>query len=227
MNIKRKVSIIAGTLYIVGTLAGLLSIAPAIDHPDFLIKAAASRNQVIYASLFQFIMTISYTSFAVVLFPLLRKYHESLSIGFLSFRLIAASLNILGTISMLLILALSQEFVNAITPDLAVYTLLGDLLRSARDITNHVAMILSHSIAALMLYYIFYKTKLAPRWLSYWGFIGTTFTVVATLLVLFNSINIVTPTYIALSIPMALQELTLAIWLIVKGFNPYCICQLT
>lgn len=66
---------------------------------------------------------------------------------------------------------------------------------------------------------ILYQTKLVPRWLSGWGFIGSTFTISASLLVMFNQIGIITPIYIVLSLPMALLEMVLAIWLIVKGFN--------
>ena len=113
MNLNRKTTTIAGTLYIAGTIAGVLSIAQAIDVPDYLIKASANVNQVLSAALFQFIMTIAYAGFAITLYPVLRKYRESLALGFLSFRIIAAVLNIIGFISLLLLLSLSQEFVKA------------------------------------------------------------------------------------------------------------------
>lgn len=94
MNSNRKKTIIAGALYIIGTIAGILSIVPAIDASDYLLKASANVNQVLFGALFQFIMTIAYVGFAVTLYPILRKYKESLALGFLSFSIIAAVLAI-------------------------------------------------------------------------------------------------------------------------------------
>ena len=219
MKSIRRTTIIAGVLFIIGTIAGILSIAPAIDSSDYLIQASANENQVIIAAIFQFIMSVAYVGFAILLYTIIRKYNESLATGFIGFRLIAGVLNIIGVVVILLILTLSQEYIEAGAPDSSYFQTLGVLLRSSRDIVNHVAMILVHCIGGLMLYYIFYKTKLVPKWLSVWGFIGTMFTIVATLLVLFSLIDIVTPIYIGLSMPMALLEMVLAVWLIVKGFN--------
>ena len=220
MNSIRKATIIAGVLFIIGTIAGILSIAPAIDAPDYLIKASANANQVIIGAFFQFTMAAAYVGFAISLYPILKKYNESLAIGFVGFRFIAGVFNIIGVISILLLLTLSQEFVKAGALDSSYFQALGELLRAGRDLVNHVAMILAHSLGGLMVYYIFYQTKLVPRWLSGWGFVGTTLTILASLLVMFRLIGIITPIYIVLSFPMALQEMVLAIWLIVKGFNP-------
>jgi len=219
MNSYRKRTIIAGSLYFIGTVAGVLSIAPAVDASDYLLKASSNANQVLLAALFQFIMTIAYVGFTITLFPILRKYMESLALGFLSFRIIAAVLNIIGFISLLLLLSLSQQYVKAGTQDLSYFQTLGDLLRTGRDFVNHVAMILSTSIGGLMFYLLLFKTKLIPRWLSLWGFTGTLFTIFASLLIMFHTIDIVTPTYIALNLPLILLEMVLAIWLIAKGFD--------
>ena len=223
MNSIRKTTIIAGVLFIIGTIAGILSIAPAIDAPDYLIQASANENQVIIGAIFQFIMAAAYVGFAILLYSILRKYNESLAIGFVGFRVIAGVFNVIGVIVMLLLLTLSQEFIEAGAPDSSYYQALGVLLRSGRDLVNHVAMILVHCLGGLMLYYVFYKTKLVPRWLSGWGFVGTIFTIVASMLIMFSLIDIITPIYIILSLPMALLEMVLAIWLIVKGFNPLII----
>ena len=170
-------------------------------------------------------MTIAYVGFAITLYPILRKYKESLALGFLSFRIIAAVLNIIGFISLLLLLSLSQEFVKAGTPDSSYFQTLGDLLRSARDFVNHIAMILATSVGGLMFYFLLYQTKLIPRWLSLWGLLGTIFTIFASLLIMFHKIDIITSTYIVLNLPLILLEIVLAIWLIVRGFNPSAIAS--
>jgi hypothetical protein len=219
MNSNRKRTIIAGALYFIGIIAGLLSIAPAIDASDYLLKASANANQVLFGALFQFIMTIAYVGFAITLYPILRKHMESLALGFLSFRIIAAVLNIIGFIILLLLLSLSQEFVKVGTPDSSYFQTLGDLLRSGRDFVNHVAMILATSVGGLMFYFLLYQTKLIPRWLSLWGLISTFFTILASLLVMFHIIDIITSIYLVLNLPLILLEITLAIWFIAKGLR--------
>ncbi len=227
MNSNRKIAIIAGVLFIIGTVAGILSIAPAIDAPDYLIKASANANQVIIGAFFQFVVATAYVGIAILLYPILRRYNESLALGFLSFRIIAAVFLIIGVTSALLLLALSQEFVTARALDSSYFQTLGGLLRTGRDLVNHVAMPLTLIVSALMFYFILYQTKLVPRWLSGWGLVGTTVSIWATLLVMFRLIKIITPIYIVLAIPWALQEMVLAVWLIVKGFNPSAIASET
>ena len=144
---------------------------------------------------------------------------ESLALGFLSFRIIAAVLNIIGFISLLLLLSLSQQYVKSGMPGSSYFQTLGDLLRSGRDFVNHVAMILATSVGGLMFYLLLYKTKLISHWLSLWGLLGTIFTIFASLLVMFDMIDIITSTYIVLNLPLILLEMVLAIWFIAKGFD--------
>jgi len=219
MNSNRKKVVFAGSLYIVGTVAGVLSISTVVDAPDYLVKASENANQVLFSALFQFIMTIAYLGFAITLYPILRKHMESLALGFLSFRIIAAVLNIIGFICLLLLLSLSQQYVKAGTQDLSYFQTLGDLLRTGRDFINHVAMIFATSVGGLLFYLLLFKTKLIPRWLSLWGFIATIFTIIASLLVMFKMIDILTSTYLVLNLPLILLEIVLAIWFITKGVD--------
>ena len=71
----------------------------------------------------------------------------------------------------------------------------------------------------LLLFYILYQSRLVPRWLSAWGFIGTGLTMLASFLVLFRLADVVTPLYLAMNGPLALQSLVLAMWLITRGFD--------
>lgn len=219
MDSNKKRTIFAGSMYIIGTVAGVLSMAPAVDAPDFLVKASANESQVLLAALFQFLMTVAYAGFAITLYPLLRKHMESLALGFLSFRIIAAVLNIVGFIIILMILSLSHDFVKAGSPASSYYQTLGDLLRSGRDFINHIAMIFAISTGGLMFYTLLYKTYLLPRWMSVIGFAASLLTIAASLLVMFHVIEIITTIYLALNLPLILLETILAIWLIVKGFN--------
>jgi len=75
-----------------------------------------------------------------------------------------------------------------------------------------------------MYYYVLYQSKLIPRWLSGWGFVGAAFSLSAALFIMFGEKPSSLPT-ILLILPVAVQEMVLAVWLIVKGFNPSAIAS--
>ncbi len=78
----------------------------------FKLKAAENTNQVLVSAILQFTMSIAYLGIGILLYPIIKKFGNSMAIGFLSFRIIAATLVIFGIILLLSILALSQEFVK-------------------------------------------------------------------------------------------------------------------
>ena len=208
-------------LVFAGMAAGIFSVAPAIDSAGYLTEAAANTGQVLMAAVFQFSMGLAYAGFGILLYPAIRRFGGSLSIGFLSFRIIAVSLVVVGTIVMLSILALSQEVAGNASQNSADFEALGNMLRSTRDYINHVFMILVLCAGNMMFYVLLLRSKLIPRWLSAWGLLGNLLSIAASLLVLFQAVGIITSEYLALNAATALQEVVLGIWLIVKGFNKH------
>jgi len=77
--------------------------------------------------------------------------------------------------------------------------------------------VLAFYTGATLYYLVFYRSQLIPRWLSVWGLAGTVLGLVAGLLVLFQSIAVLSGTQVVLNLPIAVQEMVLAVWLIVKG----------
>jgi len=106
----------------------------------------------------------------------------------------------------------SQEYVKAGAPDASHFQTLGELLLKASDQIGSILDIV-FSLGALMIYYLFYQSKLIPRWLSVWGLIGAVLYLASGLFAMFSV------DFGILEAPLALQEMVLAVWLIVKGFN--------
>ena len=227
MNSNRKTALVAGILIITGMIAGMLSVVPAVESTNYLTEVFANQNKVLTGAIFQFTLVPIYIGFALLLFPIVRKYNESLAIGFVSFRIVAGIFQLIGVIVLPLFLLLSQEFLKSTTPDLLYFQIIGDVLKLGRDLSNHVGMMLATGLGNIILFYIFYKTKLVPQWLSSWGLIGNTLAMLASFLILFHFIDVITPHFIVLTIPLVLQELVLAIWLIFKGFNSSVIAYST
>jgi hypothetical protein len=224
MNSNRKIRL-AGLLWLAGMFAGIFSVAPAVDSTNYLTEAAKNSNQVILAAVFQFAMSLAYMGIAILLYPNIKRFGSSLSLGFLSFRIIAVSVSIFGTILLLSIVALSREYSqNALQhPSLVV---LGNVLKISRDYTNHVFMILFLCSGNYIFYLLLFKARLIPRWLSVWGIITAFLSVSASILFLFRKVDIITYEYLALNAPTAIQELVLGVWLLTKGFNKKVVSEL-
>lgn len=217
MNADRITAILAGVLYFLGIMAGVLSVVPVIDLPDYLVQISAHAGQVTAGAFFQFLMMAAYVGMAITLYPILKSHNESLALGYVGFRLVAAALIVIGVILLLLLLALSQEFVEAGAPVSSHFQTIGEILRTGRDLVNHVGMTLVLSMGGILFYFLLYQTELVPRWLSSWGLVGTAVTIVASCLFMFRVVGLTTSVYMAL--PLALQEMVFAVWLIAKGIH--------
>ena len=217
MTADRKTTILAGVLYFLGILAGLLSVVPVIDTPDYLVQITAHAGQVTSGAFFQFLMMVAYVGMTIALYPILKRHNESLALGYVGFRIVAAAFIVIGVILLLLLLTLSWEFVKAGAPELSHFQTIGELLRTGRDLVNHVGMILVLSMGGILFYFLLYQTRLVPRWLSGWGLAATAVTIVASCLFMFGVVDLMTSVYMAL--PLALQEMIFAVWLIAKGFH--------
>ncbi len=221
MNSNRKIARIAGALFIIATVASLLSTGitgSILDAPDYLLRISANGNQVMVGALLAFIAAVASASIAIALYPILKKYHEGLALGAVGFRLIEGVFYIVSIIGLLLLWTLSQEFVKAGAPGASYFQTLGTLLLAVREWANFVFSLSAFSLGALMYYYVLYQSKLIPRWLSGWGLIGAAFSLSAALLMMFG-LKPYSIVMIVLILPIAVQEMVLAVWLIVKGFN--------
>ena len=224
MSTDRITAMVAGGLYVLGLIAGILSVVPVIDLPDYLLQTSARASQVTRGAFFQFLMMTAYVGMAITLYPILQKQNASLALGYVGFRLVAAALIVIGVILLLLLLAVSQEFSKAGAPEASHFQTIGEILRSGRDLVNHVGMILVLSMGGLLLNVLLYQSNLVPRWLSGWGLAGTAVAIAASCLFMVRTIDLLTSVY--LNFPLALQEIVFAGWLIVKGFNPAAVTAL-
>jgi len=222
MNNYRKTASLVGVLFIIGTVAGILSVAlsgSARDEARYLVDASANANQITIAALCVLLMGLALALVPIVLFPLLKKYNEVLALGYVVFRgALETVVYIAMTISWLVLIALSLEYVKAGTPDVAAFQTLGAILLAGIDATNTILIII-FGLGALMLYTVFYQSKLIPRWLSVWGLVAIVLHLSTAFLIMFRFAPTLSPVIGAINFPIFLQEMVMAVWLIVKGFN--------
>jgi Domain of unknown function (DUF4386) len=225
MNSSNKTAKWAGALFIIATAASLLGtgFTGSADAPDYLVRISANGSQIMIGALLAFIAAAGSASIAISLYPILKKYNEGLALGAVGFRLIEGVFYIVGIIGLLLLLTLSQEFVRAGAPGASYFQTLGALILAARNWANFVFGVISFCLGALMYYYVFYQSKLVPRWLSGWGLIAIALLLAMALLIMFGQEP--SGMTLLLALPIAVQEMVLAVWLIVKGFNPSAIAS--
>jgi len=223
MNAQRKTARIVGVLFIMGTLAGILSVAVTgsmLDAQDYLAKVSANETQITVGALLDLIMGFSLALIPVILYPIFKKHNEVLALGYVVFRGVLETVTYIAIgISMLLLLQLGQEYVRAGSPVASNFQTLGILLLKARELCS-LNTTFVFGIGALMFYLLLYQSKLIPRWLSIWGFIAITLHLATGLLILFDLQSETSTSNTIMNFPIFLQELVMAVWLIVKGFNP-------
>jgi hypothetical protein len=221
MNNYRKTASLVGVLYIIGTVAGILSMAASgpLREAAYLGSIAVNPNQIVVAALFILLMGLALALVPILLFPLLKKYNEVLALGYVVFRgALETALYIGLTISWLTLIALSLESAKAGAAAAAGYQALGTILLAGHEMMITILIII-FSLGALMLYTAFYRSQLIPRWLSVWGFIAILLHLSTAVLIVFRFATPTSEIIVAVNLPIFLQEMVMAVWLIAKGFN--------
>jgi hypothetical protein len=218
---NRKTAITVGVLFIIGTVAGVLSVAftsPILNDQDYLVKISANENPIIIGALFVLIMGFALAMVPVMMFPILKKQNEALALGYVVFRGGLETVTYIVTvISWLLLLPLSREYGKAGVLDASAFQTFGTLLREVAHLPMTVFVF---GLGAMIFYYLLYRSNLIPRWISVWGFIAIALHLATGLLIMFGLQTESSPLNTVMNLPIFLQEMVMAVWLIAKGFNP-------
>ncbi len=223
MNPHRWTAIIVAVFFLIGYVVYLPAaflLESILTAPDYLISVSANQNQVILGVLGELTNAAAVAGIAILLFPIFKKRSEVLALWYVVFRALEAVVFIVADVNALSLITLSQEYVAAGAPDASYFQAAGTLALAQRywvtDVMNPVFFVLS----ALVFYYLLYQTELLPRFISIWGFIAVALLIIGNVLgVSFGIIGLI------FFLPIMLNEIFLAIWLIVKGFNPSAIAS--
>ena len=219
MDSNRRTALTAGVLFIVATVASLLGTAveqPALRGTDRFIEVAGNATLVSAGGLLEFIAAGTSVGIAISMYPVLRNWSPALALGSVVFRTIEAVMYGAAAVSLLSLLSVAQSFTRAAIGDRAPLQVIGDSLLGARQ-EFVLAGVFAFGLGALMYYAVFYKSRLIPRWLSAWCIAAVLLILVACVSALFSG-NAVT-TYVILILPIAVQEMVLAVWLIARGLT--------
>ena len=229
MNNFRKFAISAGILFIIYDIVDILSflfLGP-VTAPNYLVRVYENASLVGTGAFLLIIGGLCASGIAISLYPVLKKYNPVLALGAVGFRISEGVLRIVSVCALLSIITLSQLFVKAGAPDQPYFQTLYSLLYAGFRWVGNVGSLLAFSVGCSLYYIVFYRTKLISRWISVWGLVFGISGIISCALV---SIGLFAPMgteQVIMIIPMLPQEIVLAVWLIVKGLNPFAIASLS
>ncbi|WP_281888699.1 DUF4386 domain-containing protein [Paenibacillus sp. YYML68] len=218
----RATSTITGVLFLlaaVSAILGLLLYDPVLNNPNYLIDGVKYKDQIVLGALFELILVVSAIGTASTMFPVLQKYNVTIALWHLCFRFMEAVVIIIGIVSVLSLLSLSQHLTSSPSVDVASIEATGAMLKGAHDWTFMLGPNFFLGINTFMYSYLFYKTKIVPRSISILGLIGSISIFIASLLEMFGVISQLSVWGGLLALPVFATEMILAVWLIVRGFR--------
>jgi len=216
METSRKTARIVGVLFLtvnIAFLVGVMILESVLGSTDYLATISSKRMEVVLGVFIELINAVAYVGIAVLMFPILKGRFESMALGFIGFRVVEFVMQTLADVRALSLVTISEEFVSASAAEASSFQTLGTLLLADRYWAFQMVSI-TFVLGALLFYIMLYQSRLVPRFISIWGFLGA-------IIVLVNAIlDMLGFTPGNLGIVMLLNELFLGVWLIVKGFNP-------
>ena len=219
--LQKRTAKLVGLLFILATATlfiGQAFYGPIIGATNYLDITYPNRLTVMTGVLIEFAGVIGLVFIPILLYPFLRIYNQALAFGYISIRLIEVVLLSFAQITKLSIIGLSQNYLTA-NGDPSFFNNMGDMIQAVLYWADSGGLlyIIVFVLGATLLYYGLIKTKLIPRWISLFGLVSAVILLMASMMFYWEYIP--AETAILFMLPLALQEIIMALWMITKGFN--------
>lgn len=219
----RAAATAAGILYIVGTVAGVLSkviaYLPLQDADDPLAYAAHHSGAVATGALLVLVMALSLAFIPVVLFRVLRQVDDVLATGYLIIRgAVETTTYVILAISLLVVVPLAETMSAGTGTDSSAGVRLGMLVVDSEGAAAMLSLVFC--FGAALFYLLLYRSRLVPRWIAVWGLAGVPLYIAAYVLAMYGVIDANSAGQNLLQVPLGIQEMVLAVWMISRGFRP-------
>lgn len=216
----RKEASIVGVLFIIATVflfVGGAIYGPVVDSPDYLQVAYPNRITATIGMLVEFSCIIAIPLIPVFAFPVLRKHSETLALAYVVFRLFEAVIFVLVDITKLSLIKVSELHLVADISNADTIANIGTTIQGWNE-WSWVFYVLIFAFGALIFYTALYQSKLLPRWISVWGLIAIALMALSAFFAMFE-VDLPDAVFGLLVVPIMIQEMVMALWLIIKGFD--------
>ncbi|MCZ9880200.1 DUF4386 domain-containing protein [Arthrobacter sp. B2a2-09] len=217
MDPLRKTAMVAGILYLVtfvSSIPALFLISPVLNDPHYITGSGADST-VIFGCFLDLVNAVSAVGTAVALFPVVKRQNEGIALGFVSARMFEAAVIVIGVVSLLAVVTLRQNggADTALVP-------VGRALVAVRDWTFLLGPSLVPGVSGLLLGYLMYRSGLVPRVIPLLGLIGGPLLLSSTISTMFGFNQGISVWSGLATLPIFVWELSLGVWMAVKGFRP-------
>ena len=188
-----------------------------LNHADYVLGAGAD-TRVAWGALLELILVIANIATAV-LFPVLKRQNESVSLGFVAARIVESAFIAVGIIAVLALVTLRQDVAGVVGLG-AVSVALGKTLVAVHDWTFLLGPGFIVGLGnGLLLGYLMYRSGLVPRGMALLGLIGGPLLMASAIPVLFGVYEAGSAAQVIATIPEFLWEASLGIYLTFWGFR--------
>jgi len=228
----QKIARVAGVLLVITFItsipAQLILYAPVLHNPDYILGGGVADNGVASGAFLELLLIIANISSAVVLFPVLKRVNEILALGYVTARVVECAFIAVGLLGLLTLVTLRQDLAGTANADAGSLLTVGKSLVALHDWTFLLGPGFVVGVGnGLILGYLIYWSRLVPRAMAVLGLIGGPLIIASGVAVLFGVIEAGGGWQVIATIPEFFWELSLGIWLIVKGFNRSALASLS
>jgi hypothetical protein len=214
MDSLRRTALVAGTLYLITFVSiPTLALYGPVREPNYIVGAGPD-TAVFVGGVLEMIVALACIGTAVVLYPVVKRQNEAAALGLVGVRVLEAATIVAGVVTLLAIVTVRQAGAGA---DAVVA---GQALVALHDWTFLLGQGLLPAVNALLLGSLLYKSRLVPRVLPLLGFIGAPLLIGSATATVFGLWEQTSAPSAVAALPIALWEISLGVWLVVKGFKP-------
>ena len=230
MDPLRRTAFLAGALYLLTFAASIPArfffLDPVMSDPGYVVGSGAD-TRVLVGGLLDMVNALACIGTAVVLFTVLRRQNETLALGFVTSRVLEAAIISVGVVSLLAVVTLRQDLAGAAGAEEASLVTVGASLVAVYEWTFLFGPNVLAAGKALLLGTLLYRSGLVPRAIPLVGLVAGPLLLASVAGVVFGTHDLSDGVHVIAALPIAAWELSLGVYLVVRGFTPAAVAALS
>jgi hypothetical protein len=224
MTSLRKTALAAGGCYLLTFVTSIptLALYGPVKKLNYIVGSGSDAG-VHWGAFIEVILALAGVGTALALYPIVKRQNQAVALGFVTSRLLEASMIVVGVVSLLTVVTLRHDASGATGADAAALITTGKSLVAFHNWTFVLGQSLMPGVNALLLGSLLYRSRLVPRVIPLLGLIGAPLLLASVTATIFGLWGQVSPVGSIAALPVALWEFSLGAWLVVKGFTPSAI----
>lgn len=221
MTDERRTAAAVGVLFIIATgafMTGQTMHGPFLASADVLELAYPNRMRVVVGIVTELVGVLAIPLIALVFYPILRRVAETAALAYVGLRIMEAAALVVVDANLLAMTSLSEAFHEGTVPAGTLATQLG-ALQATNEAAFLISVVIAFPLGSFLVNSVLWRSRLVPRVISGWGMAGAALLFVGALLDMLRLLPEVSPVLLeaGLTVPIAVQEMVLAVWLIARG----------